>query len=83
MKSLKIIGLIVVISLCFSCKETLTPEYLKKFAATESYPADSFLDTLTNKRALIIVAHDDDDCAMAGTLVKLKSQGWTITISLL
>lgn len=60
------------------CKEKITTDDLKKFAATETYPTDNYLDTVKNKRALIIVAHDDDDCAMSGTLAKLKSNGWII-----
>jgi len=51
---------------------------LKLFAATESYPKDVFLDSIKNKKALIVVAHDDDDCAMAGTIAKLTADGWTI-----
>jgi LmbE family N-acetylglucosaminyl deacetylase len=62
----------------FACKEKVTTETLKKFAATESYPTDSYLDTVQNKRALVIVAHDDDDCIMSGTLAMLKTQGWII-----
>lgn len=60
----------------FSCSPTLSD--LKKFAPVESYPQDTFLDTVSVKRALIIVAHDDDDCIMAGTLSKLHSNGWEI-----
>lgn len=51
---------------------------LKSFVATETYPADVFLDTVKNKKALIIVAHDDDDGPMSGTIAKLSSQGWKI-----
>lgn len=47
-------------------------------AATETYPDDQYLDTVTIKKALIIVAHDDDDCAMSGTIAKLKANGWQI-----
>ena len=36
------------------------------------------MDSVTNKRALIIVAHDDDDCIMSGTIAKLTANGWTI-----
>jgi LmbE family N-acetylglucosaminyl deacetylase len=78
MKWSKIVGLILAAGAFFGCKKNITIEDLRKFAATESYPTDNYLDTIKSKRALIIVAHDDDDCAMAGTLVKLKSQGWTI-----
>jgi len=61
-----------------SCNSQPKLEDIQKFRATESFPEDSFLDTTTNKRALVVVAHDDDDCAMAGTLARLKSKGWQI-----
>jgi LmbE family N-acetylglucosaminyl deacetylase len=60
------------------CQERITIEDLKKFVATENYPNDIFLDTVSNKKALIIVAHDDDDCAMSGTIAKLTAKGWMI-----
>lgn len=62
----------------FSFVDKVTVEDLKKFAAIESYPNDVFLDTISNKKAFVIVAHDDDDCAMSGTIAKLTSKGWTI-----
>lgn len=46
--------------------------------ATETFPNDTYLDTISNKKALIILAHDDDDCAMAGTIAKLKAAGWQV-----
>ncbi len=61
-----------------ACAQNISADDLKKFAATEIYPDDIFLDTVSNKKALVIVAHDDDDCAMAGTIAKLKSAGWQI-----
>ncbi len=61
-----------------ACSNKPSIEELKLFAATENYPFDSFLDTVSNKRALIIVAHDDDDCAMSGTIAGLTSKGWEI-----
>ncbi|MCG9910699.1 MAG: PIG-L family deacetylase [Flavobacteriales bacterium] len=60
------------------CREKITLEDLKKFAPTETYPDDRYLDTVSVKRAMIIVAHDDDDCAMSGTIAKLTANGWTI-----
>jgi len=60
------------------CKESVKVDDLKKFAATESFPDDVFLDTVQTKKALIIVAHDDDDCIMSGTIYKLKKAGWKI-----
>lgn len=53
-------------------------EELKNFAATETYPFDSYLEIVSNKRALIIVAHDDDDCSMSGTIAGLTKKGWKI-----
>ncbi|OQX98667.1 MAG: hypothetical protein B6I20_10810 [Bacteroidetes bacterium 4572_117] len=61
-----------------SCSYKPSIEELKKFAAVETYPEDGYLDTVSNKKALIIVAHDDDDCAMSGTIAKLKAEGWVI-----
>jgi LmbE family N-acetylglucosaminyl deacetylase len=61
-----------------SCAHKPTIEELKSFAATETYPFDTYLDTVSNKKALIIVAHDDDDCAMSGTIAGLSQKGWTI-----
>lgn len=62
----------------WGCQEKRTVENLKIFVATETYPNDVFLDTVSNKRAFIIVAHDDDDCAMSGTIAKLTAKGWSI-----
>jgi len=62
----------------FACNEKVSIEDLKKFSATESYPDDVFLDTVSNKKALILIAHDDDDCAMSGTIAKLTASGWKI-----
>ena len=61
-----------------ACSHKPTVEELKAFAAIETYPPDTYLDTVSNKKALIIVAHDDDDCAMAGTVAGLTEKGWTI-----
>lgn len=61
-----------------ACSDKPTLEELQLFAATETFPKDTYLDTVSNKKALVIVAHDDDDCAMAGTIAKLNSAGWII-----
>lgn len=60
------------------CHDKTSSQDLKSFAATETYPEDNFLETVSNKRALVIVAHDDDDCAMSGTIAKLSASGWDI-----
>lgn len=78
MKTFKLITLAFLVLTITACKVKPTVEDLKKFAATEIYPEDTYLDTVTNKRALIIVAHDDDDCMMSGTIAKLTANGWTI-----
>lgn len=62
----------------FGCSEKITVEELQVFAPTETFPNDTFLDTVTNKKAFIIVAHDDDDCAMSGTIAQLTRKGWKI-----
>lgn len=51
---------------------------LLQLAAVEHYPQDTFLDSVTEKRALIVLAHDDDDAMMSGTIAKLHATGWTI-----
>lgn len=52
--------------------------YLKSLSESDSYPLDSFLQSQTNKTALIIVAHDDDAIAMSGTIALLCSNGWEV-----
>lgn len=64
--------------LVISCKTKIPVSTIQQFEATETYPNDTYLDTVSNKRALIISAHDDDDCFMAGTIYKLKQAGWEI-----
>ena len=78
MRTINLISLVVLILTITACHNKPTVEELKKFAAPETYPEDTRLDTLVNKRALIIVAHDDDDCMMSGTIAKLTANGWTI-----
>jgi LmbE family N-acetylglucosaminyl deacetylase len=78
MKQLSVILMILSVFNFWGCEEKVTKEDLKKFVATENYPNDVFLDTVGNKKALIIVAHDDDDCAMSGTIAKLTAKGWSI-----
>lgn len=52
--------------------------YLFSLKPTERYPQDSFLRTTNEKRALVIVAHDDDAISCAGTISQLAAQGWAI-----
>ncbi|MGJ3234844.1 PIG-L deacetylase family protein [Marivirga sp.] len=78
MKRKQIILIVFLTISLLGCQEKVTTEQLKTFVAVETYPNDVFLDTLSNKRALIIVAHDDDDCAMSGTIAKLSANGWKV-----
>lgn len=55
-------------------------EDISQYAPTESYPSDTYLSSLTKKRAMVIIAHDDDMCAMTGTLSLLNKQEWEIHI---
>jgi len=52
--------------------------YLNTLAPTEKYPDDDYLSSEPNKKALIIVAHDDDMATTAGTITKLCKNGWQI-----
>lgn len=58
-----------------SCKEK---EDVRQYAATETYPLDTHLNQVTNKRAMIVIAHDDDMSAMTGTISQLNKKGWKI-----
>ncbi|HMR82237.1 MAG TPA: PIG-L family deacetylase [Niabella sp.] len=74
----RVVYLLFISVIFFRCASKIDIEQLKLFAPIEQYPDDIFLDTVSNKRALVIVAHDDDDCAMSGTIAKLTSNGWAI-----
>jgi len=52
--------------------------FLSRKAPKETYPDDTFLDTLKEKRAVIIVAHDDDAIGVAGTVSQLCTSGWNV-----
>ncbi len=78
MKRVSSLAIVILTILFVGCKEKPTIEDLQKFKATETYPTDVFLDTVSQKKALIVVAHDDDDCAMSGTIAKLTARGWDI-----
>jgi LmbE family N-acetylglucosaminyl deacetylase len=53
---------------------------LRWMAATETYPADTWLNTVKTKKALVIVAHDDDALGAAGTIAMLAQQGWDVRL---
>jgi LmbE family N-acetylglucosaminyl deacetylase len=75
----KVFLILTLVAFSFTgCSQKPTVAGLEKFAPTEKYPDDVFLDTVSNKKALVIVAHDDDDCTMSGTIARLTSRGWII-----
>lgn len=53
-------------------------EDITQYAPTESFPNDSTLIRIENQKAMVITAHDDDMCAMAGTIAHLNQAGWEI-----
>lgn len=55
-----------------------TVERLRSYAPVESYPDDTWLNQQTVKKALVIVAHDDDAVSCAGTISQLTADGWDV-----
>ncbi len=53
--------------------------YLFTLTPKENYPDDSYLMNVSNKNALIIVAHDDDAAPFSGTTSLLAANGWDIS----
>jgi LmbE family N-acetylglucosaminyl deacetylase len=75
---IKALNLILITLSFFFTNCGISKNKLNYYAASETYPNDEFLLNVKEKRAMIVVAHDDDPSAMAGTLTKLKKEGWTI-----
>ena len=75
--TLFIFSILPLFIILFSCK---TVEDITPYAPIEQYPDDQTLSTLTPKRAMIIVAHDDDMCLTSGTISKLNKNGWEIRV---
>lgn len=70
-----LIGLLL-LSLVFGC----TREDVRQYAPIEKFPDDTLLETIEKKRAMMVIAHDDDMCAMAGTASLLNKNGWEIAV---
>lgn len=68
---------ITLILLFFACQPA---EDVRPYAPVESYPEDTLLAGIAEKRAMIVIAHDDDMCGMAGTISKLHKMGWEIGV---
>jgi len=48
-------------------------------STAHEYPEDEFLETAINKKAIIIVAHDDDWYGCVGTVKNLCDKGWDVS----
>jgi N-acetylglucosamine malate deacetylase 2 len=71
---------IVILAIVCCCKQ---PENVKQYAAIETYAEDTILAQIAIKRAMVVIAHDDDMCALAGTVSQLNKLGWEIaTVSI-
>lgn len=68
---LLLLGAILYLLPCLYCRTVLN--------TSEAYPEDAFLKSETNRRALIIVAHDDDCYGCAGTVRELCEKGWEVS----
>lgn len=55
-------------------------EDVRPYAAVETFPEDSTLQGIKSQRAMIVIAHDDDMCAMTGTISALNKRGWEIRV---
>jgi len=75
-KALYFLTGIFMLSILIGCAR----EDVRQYAPTESFPADTLLTSVENKRAMIVNAHDDDMCAIAGTISKLNTSGWDIAV---
>lgn len=52
--------------------------YVYGFSPRESYPDDTYLSATEHRKALAIVAHDDDLSFFAGTFATLREAGWEV-----
>jgi LmbE family N-acetylglucosaminyl deacetylase len=74
-KALKTVVVIIVIGIIALVGHLF---WLSNLNGDEKYPEDTFLNNVSNKTALIIVAHDDDAIGCAGTISELTKKGWQI-----
>ena len=68
--------IIILLSLFSAC----TREDVSIYAPIETFPDDTILQTIATKKAMIVLAHDDDMCAMTGTISILNKNGWEIMV---
>lgn len=77
MKKLKKIGTGLVLAVIIGIVANII--YLYSLRPTEDYPEDNYLNSVNNKTALIVVAHDDDATLFSGTTSMLADKGWDVS----
>jgi len=76
MNKIKKVGIIIiVVAICLVVGHII---YLFTLTPKENYPEDKYLQNEENKKALIIVAHDDDAVLFSGTTSLLAAKGWDV-----
>lgn len=76
MKLLSLLGLMSLMgTVLFNISQLL---YLLSFRPYEKVPEDAFLLAENHKKALVLVAHDDESATFAGTVAFLRENGWEI-----
>ena len=76
-KSIKIVSIIVISAIVGIA---LHIYYLYSLSPSENFPEDTYLKSVTNKTALILVAHDDDATLFSGTTSMLAANGWDVSL---
>ena len=73
---IKIVSIIVIAAIIGIVAQI---SYLYSLSPSENFTKDTFLESATNKTALIIVAHDDDATIFSGTRSMLADKGWDVS----
>ncbi|HEY0743852.1 MAG TPA: PIG-L family deacetylase [Chryseosolibacter sp.] len=68
---------LLMLAAAFACESV---EDVRQYAAIETYPTDTVLAMVPVKKALIVIAHDDDMCAIAGTASLLNKSNWEVGV---
>ena len=75
----KLIKYVIGLALTVIIGIALHISYLYSLRPTENYPEDTYLKSVNKKKALIIVAHDDDATLFSGTTSMLAATGWDVS----
>ena len=74
-RAISLAGILLLVVLVACSRENVV-----QYAAVEVYPDDTLLGMIDNRKAMVVIAHDDDMCAMTGTLSILNKRGWDIRV---